>query len=119
MISFLEPDETKWFQSAFKDDGEHLDVHHLSMDGQTVYSLLTAQDEEGAEAALHSLPPIMQERLAALSPINYLKDIHAPLIVQLHDRGDQVIPVGEFSASILCSCRTCRGALHRDAVSAS
>ena len=30
-----------------------------------------------------------------LSPMNYLKDIHAPLIVLLHDRGDQVIPVGE------------------------
>ena len=38
---------------------------------------------------------IMQEHLAALSPMNYLKDIHAPLIVLLHDRGDQVIPVGE------------------------
>ena len=37
----------------------------------------------------------MQERLAALSPLNYLKEIHAPLIVLLHDRDDQVIPVGE------------------------
>ncbi len=52
-------------------------------------------DEDDAETALHRLPPIMQERLAALSPMNYLKDIHAPLIVLLHDRGDQVIPVGE------------------------
>jgi hypothetical protein len=38
---------------------------------------------------------MMQERLAALSPMNYLQDIHAPLIVLLHDRGDQVVPVGE------------------------
>jgi len=30
-----------------------------------------------------------------MSPVSYLKDIHAPLIVLLHDRGDQVIPVGE------------------------
>jgi hypothetical protein len=27
--------------------------------------------------------------------MNYLKDIHAPLTILLHDRGDQVIPVGE------------------------
>ena len=60
-----------------------------------MYSLLTALDEDEAETALHRLPPIMQERLAALSPMNYLKDIHAPLIVLLHDRGDQVVPVGE------------------------
>lgn len=27
--------------------------------------------------------------------MNYLTDIHAPLIVLLHDQGDGVIPVGE------------------------
>jgi len=27
--------------------------------------------------------------------MGYLKDIHAPLMVLLHDRGDPVIPVGE------------------------
>lgn len=27
--------------------------------------------------------------------MKYLKDIHAPLIVLLHDRGDLVVPVGE------------------------
>ena len=37
----------------------------------------------------------MQERLTALSPMSYLKDIHAPLIVFGHDRDDLVIPVGE------------------------
>jgi hypothetical protein len=37
----------------------------------------------------------MQERLTVLSPLTYMKDIHAPLIAQLHDVGDQVIPIGE------------------------
>ncbi len=64
-------------------------------DCRAVYALLTALDADEAETALHRLPPIMQERLAALSPMNYLKDIHAPLIVLLHDRWDQVVPVGE------------------------
>jgi hypothetical protein len=47
------------------------------------------------ETALHRLPPAMQERLASLSPMSYLKDIHAPLIVFGHDRDDLVIPVSE------------------------
>ena len=37
----------------------------------------------------------MQERLTALSPLNYLADVHAPLIIQLHDVGNPVVPVGE------------------------
>src|SRR5690606_28835475 len=59
------------------------------------------RDEDEAEVALQGLPPLMQEHLAALSPMNYLNAIHAPLIVLLHDRGDQVIPVGESRR--LCS----------------
>ena len=51
------------------------------------------QDE--AETALQRLPANMRAP-HALSPLNYLKDLHAPLIVQLHDRGDQVVPVGEL-----------------------
>ncbi len=95
LTAWLEPGEAEQFQSAFANEGGHLDGRGLSADGRAVYSLLTALDEDDAETALHRLPPIMQERLAALSPLNYLKDIHAPLIVLLHDRGDQVIPVGE------------------------
>jgi dienelactone hydrolase len=93
--ALLEPGEAERFRIAFAKERGHLDGRDLSADGQAVYSLLTAQDAGEAETALHHLHPIMQERLAALSPINYLKDIRAPLIVLLHDRGDQVIPVGE------------------------
>jgi hypothetical protein len=95
MTSFLEPGEAEWFRSAFVNGKGYPAKRELSADGQSVYSLLTAQHNEDAEAALHCLPSIMQERLTALSPMNYLKDIHSPLIVLLHDRGDQVIPVGE------------------------
>jgi len=95
LTAWLEPGEAEQFQSAFANEGGHLDSRGLSADGRAVYVLLTAPDADDTETALHRLPPIMQERLAALSPLNYLKDIHAPLIVLLHDRGDQVIPVGE------------------------
>ena len=95
LTAWLEPGEAEQFREAFGNEGGHLDGSGLSADGQAVYSLLTARDADDAETALDHLPPAMRERLAALSPVNYLKDIHAPLIVLLHDRGDQVIPVGE------------------------
>jgi hypothetical protein len=95
LTALLEPGEAERLRSTFAAERGHLDGCGLSADGQAVYSLLTALDEDKAETALHRLPPIMQERLAALSPMNYLKDVRAPLIILLHDRGDQVIPVGE------------------------
>src|ERR1700694_2469824 len=95
LTAVLEPGEAERVRSAFATESGHLDGHGLSTDGQAVSALLTAPDEDEAETALHRLPPAMQERLAVLSPLNYLQDIHAPLIVLLHDRGDQVVPVGE------------------------
>jgi dienelactone hydrolase len=91
----LEMGEGERLRSAFAEGSGHLDGRDLSTDGQAIYSLLAARDTDTAETALHCLPSTMQERLTILSPMNYLRDIHAPLIVLLHDRGDQVIPVGE------------------------
>lgn len=95
LTAWLEPGEAERLRSAFANEGGQLDGRGLSEDGQAVYALLTAQEADEAEAALHRLPTAMQEQLTVLSPMNYLKDIHASLIVLLHDRGDQVIPVGE------------------------
>jgi len=95
LTAWLEPDEAERFRSTFADEDGHFDERGLSTDGQAVYSLLTALDEAEAETALHRLPAIMQERLSSLSPLNYVKGIQAPLIVLLHDRGDEVIPIGE------------------------
>jgi dienelactone hydrolase len=95
LTAWLEPDEAERLRSAFATEGGQFDGHGLSEEGRVVYALLTAPDADAAETALHRLPLSIQERLSALSPLHYLKDIHAPLIVLLHDRGDQVIPVGE------------------------
>jgi hypothetical protein len=95
ITSSLEPGEAQLLRSAFANQRGQMDNHDLSADGRAVYSLLIAQNESAAETALHCLPPDMQERLTALSPMNYLKGIHAPLITLLHDRSDQVIPAGE------------------------
>ena len=95
VTAWLEPGEAERLRSAFVNEGGRLDGRDLSADGQLVYSLLTASDPDDAERALQQLPALLQERLAAMSPMNFLKDIRAPLIVLLHDRGDAVIPVGE------------------------
>jgi hypothetical protein len=95
LTALLEEGEAERLRSAFVSEDGHLDGGGLSADGQAVYALLTALSEDAAERALHQLPAIMQARLAALSPVNYQQDIHAPLIVLLHDRGDEVIPVAQ------------------------
>ena len=95
MTAFLEPSEAEWLRSAFTSKNEPLIDYELSADAQLVYALLTARNENEAEVALHRLPLVLRENLTRLSPMNYLKDIRAPLIVLLHDCGDQVIPVSE------------------------
>jgi hypothetical protein len=91
--ALLEPGQAERLRMAIA--AQSCDGLGLSGDGQPVYALLTARDEGQALKALHHLGPMMQERLTALSPMNYLKDLHAPLGVLLHDRGDQVVPVSE------------------------
>jgi len=95
LTALLEPGEAERLRSAFTDQGGHLDSHDLSADGQALYPLLTALGADDAERVLHRLPPAIQEYLTALSPLSYLGDLHAPLIVFGHDRDDLVIPVSE------------------------
>jgi hypothetical protein len=95
MTDLLEPGEAEHLRQACAEPGGRADQEALSEAGRAVYPLLTALDVDDAEAALKQLPQAMQERLNAMSPVNYLDDIRAPLLVILHDRGDVVIPVAE------------------------
>jgi dienelactone hydrolase len=95
LTALLEPDEAKRLRAAYEISPDLFDSRALSADGQAVQALLVQQDVKAAERALHRLPPSMQARLTVMSPLNYLKDIHAPLFVQLHDIGDQLIPISE------------------------
>ena len=90
VTTLLEPGEAEQLRNTFADERGQFNSRSLSTDGQAVYALLTVQNGDDAEIALHSLPPNMQERLETLSPLNYLKDIHTPLLILLHDRGDQI-----------------------------
>ena len=74
--------------------GLDLDPGQLSVDGRAVLRLLKAGADD-VESALRDLPPAAKARLTSMSPLTYVNDIAAPLIVLLHDRHDEVIPVGE------------------------
>ena len=95
LTASLQPAEAEQLRAALTVEGGYLDPGGLSPDGQAVYALMTALDPDDAQRALLRLPAGLQARLTALSPVDYLGDLRAPLIVLLHDRGDQVIPVGE------------------------
>ncbi len=95
LTGLLDPAEAETLRTAFNGRAEPLDDHGLSVEGRAVFSLLAARELVEAETALQRLPPAMRERLASLSPLVHLPGIRAPLILLLHDRGDNVVPVGE------------------------
>ncbi|HEY0601698.1 MAG TPA: hypothetical protein VGD58_02245 [Herpetosiphonaceae bacterium] len=94
MTALLEPGEAAVLRSACAEPSGHTDAS-LSEDARAVARLLTRLDVSEAEAALNQLPAVMQGYLEAMSPLSYLPEIHAPLLVFCHDRDDLVIPVGE------------------------
>ena len=67
----------------------------LSESARLIAPLLDTLAPDEAEAALRQLPTPMRARLQRLSPVTYLGDICAPLILIGHDRDDNVIPVAE------------------------
>ena len=52
---------------------------------------VSAVTPDEAEDASKRLPVALRERLTAMSPMTYVRDLRAPLIVLLHDRDDPVI----------------------------
>lgn len=103
VTALLESSEAQLLRDGFANRNGQCDVSSLSEGGRLVLPLLTALDADEAEDALSRLPWAQRERLTAMSPASYLRDLRAPLIVLLHDRDDPVIPVGES--------RSLRGAL--------
>ena len=108
--ALLECGEADRIESVLDQPGGSLAATGLSAEGQAVGALLNARTEAEAVTAIQHLPPKGQARMEALTPLNYLKDIQAPLIIVLHDRGDQVVPVGESRR--LCAALSGRAGLH-------
>jgi dienelactone hydrolase len=95
VTALLQPNEAARLRRTFADPHGRLDGPDASEDGRTVLPLLTPLQPDEAEAALQRLPAVLRDRLRAMSPLRSVGDIRAPLIVLLHDRDDDVIPVGE------------------------
>lgn len=95
MTAVLETSEAELLRVALAEPTGKVDTAALSENGRAIYPLLSALEADGAAQALERLPAKLRARLDALSPIGYLKDIRAPLIVLAHDREDAVIPVHE------------------------
>ena len=95
VTALLEPGEAQRLRDACAERLVQPDVPGLSEAGQVVLPLLGALDPNEADSALLRLPKELQQRLTAMSPMSYLRDFRAPLLVLLHDRDDPVIPVGE------------------------
>jgi hypothetical protein len=95
LTGVLERTEGERLRGAFADGAGEIDIRTLSEEGRAVYGLLTKPSADSADQLLHHLPSVLRERLSALSPTIYLSDIRAPVLIVMHDRGDNVIPVGE------------------------
>jgi dienelactone hydrolase len=91
----LDPDEADRLREALAEPDGQIDPRTLSPAGQAVYPLLTALTVDQVETAMQALPPALLDRLEAMSPLAYLPDLHAPLVVLMHDRDDSVIPMEE------------------------
>lgn len=94
MTALLEPAEATLVRQVCAAPGGST-AQPLSEAARAVYRLLTARDVDAAEAALAGLPAAMQARLDVLSPLHYLPELQAPVLVFCHDRDDLVIPVDE------------------------
>lgn len=95
MTALLEPVEATRLRTAFAEPNEQDEGQGLSTDARAVAPLLGRLTVSEADAALLRLPGSMRDQLDAMSPERFVTNIHAPLVVLLHDRDDGVIPVSE------------------------
>jgi hypothetical protein len=95
VTALLEPFEADRLREDFAERRVAPRKQRLSNDGASVRPLLCNLTPDQADAALRMLPAQLQQRLDDLSPMHYLTDLRAPLVVLLHDRDDPVVPVSE------------------------
>jgi hypothetical protein len=98
MTAVLDAEEATKLREAFADPTGQLDSSELSELGQVIAPLLVEMSSEQAESEFSRLPPELQARFDAMSPMSYLEDLEAPLISLMHDRDDPVIPPSESEA---------------------
>ena len=77
VTALIEAHEAERLRDACAERDGQPDIAGLSEVGQAVLPLLTALDPDEAEDALQHLPGSLRERLSAMSPTTYLRDLRA------------------------------------------
>ncbi len=95
ITAHLDPAEANLLRARYATRSPATEQSTLSDGARRVLPLLTELTLDATEAALDRLPPELSDRLVAMSPATYLRDLRTPLVVLLHDREDPVIPVSE------------------------
>lgn len=111
LTAMLDTEEAAYLREVSMDGQIPAEAMKLSERGQKVAALLMAGGPEEARMALQALPEEMQARLSAISPLSHVQNLQVPLMVLFHDRGDQVIPVGE-SHRLCAALGSCQGVVY-------
>ena len=98
LTSTLGPDEAELLRAEFASPDRTAGAAPptgLGNDALAVRHLLAPLPYEETAAATAALPAELVQRLREMSPLAFLDDLRAPLVVVGHDRDDFVIPVDE------------------------
>lgn len=91
----LRPEEAEILRSVGGPPGGQIDPRVLSEEGRAIAPLLGTVEKSKFDDILRQLPAKLQARMAVLTPIRYLSEIRAPLVVLAHDVDDPVIPIDQ------------------------
>jgi dienelactone hydrolase len=95
LTAHLDQAEACSLREAMTEPTGRVNADEFSTGARVIYSLLTRLTPAEVDQALDALPQELRDHLDAMSPLTYLPDLHAPLIVLMHDRDDPVIPISE------------------------
>jgi pimeloyl-ACP methyl ester carboxylesterase len=93
LLGLLDADDRRAVQTALASRSDPAD---LSTELRAVHDLLVAEDPTRTMALVEQTPPVVRDRIAAVSPARAGADLTVP-VVALHAADDPVIPYGELA----------------------
>jgi hypothetical protein len=92
LTAHLVPNEAARLREAMAEPDGTIDPAGLSLEARQILPLLARPTTGEVDQAIVGLPATIRNRLDAMSPEHYLPELHAPLVVLMHDHDDPVIP---------------------------
>jgi acetyl esterase/lipase len=93
LLGLLDADDRRQVQAALASRSDPAD---LPTELQAVHDLLVAEDPTRTMALVERVPPVVRDRIAAVSPVRAGAGLTVP-VVALHAADDPVIPYGELA----------------------